>query len=138
MNLLKLIKEEQAKINPIKLSDDQIIQYITDYLYDIFGNSFNINDYKQTDNIKEKYIKILGNNNPFKNSEYITLKLTFKIISKQNGFNVNNIEIDYSDEPGLYKDISKGSGYNVEQIKSFDSNFYRKLNKEIIQMFRFK
>jgi hypothetical protein len=137
MNIINIIKEEQSKINPLQLSDNQIIDYIIDYLYNLFGNSFDIKDYKQTDNIKEKDIKIYGIKGPFNNKYFITLELTFNIISKPNGYNIDNIIIDYSKEPGLYKDNSEGRGYNTKQIKSFDKSFYSKLINEIKQQFRF-
>jgi hypothetical protein len=137
MNIINLIKEEQSKINPLQLSDNQIIDYIIDYLYDLFGNSFDIKEYKQTDNIKEKQIKIYGIKGPFNNKYFITLELTFNILSKLNAYNIDNVIIDYSKEPGLYKDNSEGRGYNTKQIKSFDKNFYSKLINEIKQQFRF-
>ena len=137
MNIINIIKEEKSKINPLQLSDDQIIQYIIDYLYNLFEGSFDIKDYNQIDNTKEKQIKIYGINGPFNNKYFIVLELTFNIISKPNGYNIDTINIDYSKEPGLYKDNSEGRGYNTKQIKSFDNKFFKKLNNEIISQFRF-
>ena len=136
--IVNIIKEELSKVNPLNLPEDTIIQNIIDYLYKKFDNSFNIIDYSlNEDSLKEKLIELTRINNLFNNKYNITLELTFNIISNQNGYNIDNIIINHSKEPGLYKDDSEGRGYKMKKIKSFDSSFYRKLSNEIIQQFRF-
>lgn len=138
MDINKIIKEELSKINPLQLTDDQIINYIIDYLYDLFGGSYNINNYfNNNDGLKEKVIKLYGIKGPFNNKYYITLELTLNMVSNENGYNIEDIIIDHSKEPGLYKDNSEGRGYKLKQIKTFDKQFYNKLKKEIKQQFRF-
>lgn len=136
--LVNIIKEELSKINPLNLPEDIIIQNIIDYLYNKFDNTFDIKEYSiNDDSLKEKTIQLTGTNNPFNNKYNITLELTFNIISKPNGYNIDNVNIDYTKEPGIYKDDSDGRGYKIKKVKSFNNTFYRKLSNEIKQQFRF-
>lgn len=137
----RIIKEELENIPPHQYSYQMKVDDIINYLYN--NDKYNIKngiikDYNIEDNIKSLHIKIFGKDNgPYPNNKFLIYPyLEFKILSKENGYNIGKIEI-IGEQNGYFKDLKKGEGYNIKFLEGFSSKFYKLLRIEIENNFRF-